>query len=74
VQIFRGAAFDPEAIARLCAAYELARQKLRGRIDLGAAGDQVIARSVIRLAEAGEQDPERIALSVLQSIGLRGDA
>src|SRR5579872_7064719 len=53
-ELLEGAAFDPETIRALCAAYDKAKKELHdtGQPDVVR---EVIARKIIKLAEAGEQ-------------------
>jgi hypothetical protein len=60
-----GKKFDQETIRVMGLAYEMALVALR----LGDRGDlanDVIAGKIIKLAEAGERDPERLCEGVLQ--------
>ena len=69
VQVFRDAAFDPETVERLCAAYEIARQALHdgGQPQVV---NNVIARRIIKQAETGERDPRALAAGALKTFGL----
>jgi hypothetical protein len=70
VQLFRGAAFDPEGVESLCAAYTLATSRLHDRDRRPAVVNEVIAQRIIALAETGQRDPEILADSTLKSLGL----
>jgi hypothetical protein len=69
-ELFRGVAFDPEAVAILCAAFEKARKSLhdRGQPPLV---QEVIARRIIASAECGERDPDALCEQALSSLGLK---
>jgi hypothetical protein len=66
-----GKKFDQETIRVMGLAYEMALVALR----LGDRGDlanDVIAGKIIKLAEAGERDPERLCEGVLQEFPRKG--
>jgi hypothetical protein len=69
-EIFRGAAFDPQAIQSMEAAYEKACRGL-------ASGNsarlvrEVIAKRVISAATDGERDPDRLCALALETLGVR---
>ena len=70
VELFRDAAFDPEAAVVLCTAFE----KVQGSLhDTGQPPvvQEVIARRLIACAQRGERDPDRLAENALAAIGLR---
>jgi hypothetical protein len=69
-ELFRGGAFDPEAVDVLCAAFEKARKSLH---DTGqpALVQEVIARRIIALAERGQRDPDKLCEDALSSLGLK---
>lgn len=64
LQLFRDAAFDPETVKTLCAAYDKARASLhdKGQPDIV---NEVIARRIIALAKEGERDPDRLCAGAL---------
>jgi hypothetical protein len=66
--LFQDAAFDPEAIKVLDAAYEKARASLH---DIGqpAIVLEVIARRIIQVAQTGERDPDRLCAQALLALG-----
>jgi hypothetical protein len=69
IELFRNAAFDPEAVRILCAAFEQARQSLheKGQPSLV---QEVIARRIIAVAERGERDPDELCRQALASLGI----
>lgn len=69
VQLFRNAAFDPETIDALCAAYDLALKSLQ---DTGQPSlvTEVIAQRIIDEAEKGHRDPHTLAAGALSALGL----
>jgi hypothetical protein len=72
-QLFRAAAFDPEGVERLCAAYDFATSRLHDGDRRPAIVNEVIAQRIIALAEKGEQDPIVLAKSALQALGFDPD-
>ena len=71
IQIFRAAAFGPEQVRALCDAYDLATKSLhdRGRPTIV---NEVIAKKIVRAAEAGEYNPRELADRVLKELGFTG--
>ena len=69
VQLFRDAAFDPETVKALCAAYDVARRALhdKGQPEVV---KEAIARQIIKQAEHGERDPRVLAAGALENFGL----
>jgi len=69
VHIFRDAAFDPEAVERLCTAYDIAQGALR---DSGQPQvvNEVIASRIIEQAQIGEREPRALAAGALKTFGL----
>lgn len=65
--LLEGAAFDPETIQALCAAYDKAKKELHdtGQPDVVR---EVIASKIIKLAETGERDPDRLCSGALSAI------
>ena len=49
VQLFRAAAFDPETVAKLCEAYDLATRSLHDRDRRPAVVNEIIAQRIIKL-------------------------
>jgi len=70
VELFRDAAFDPEAVAVLCVAFEKVQKSLH---DTGQPPvvQEVIARRLIACAQRGERDADKLAENALAAIGLR---
>jgi hypothetical protein len=63
------AAFGPDDIARLTAAYEAALQLLR-LTDRTDPVTEIVAKKIIEVAHAGERDPPRICARALQELGI----
>jgi hypothetical protein len=63
-----GQRFAPETIRLLGLAYEMTLVSLR-LVDRGGIANDVVARKIFDLANAGERDPERMCDSVLQQWG-----
>jgi hypothetical protein len=70
INLFRDNAFDPETVSLLCAAYDKATKQLR---DTGQPPlvSEIIAQKIIKLAQSGERDPERLCDGALGAIKLR---
>jgi hypothetical protein len=68
VQLFR-AAFGPEEIERLCAAYDLATARLHDRDRRPEMVNEIIAQRIIALAQKGERDPKTLAEGALSAFG-----
>ena len=68
IDLFRDAAFDPEAVAILCAAFEKACKSLHdhGQPPLV---QEVIARRIVACAQRGERDPDRLCEDALAALG-----
>ena len=66
--LFKDAAFDPEAIEVLGAAYDKACRSLH---DIGqpAIVREVIARRIIQVAQTGERNPDRLCAQALLALG-----
>jgi len=66
-RIVQEAAFDPEEVQAIVAAYEaaLARLGLRDRSDPAA---EMVARKIVEIARGGERDPERLSDRVVKSL------
>jgi hypothetical protein len=66
-RIVKEAAFDPEEVQAIVAAYEaaLARLGLKDRSDPAA---EMVARKIVEIARGGERDPERLSGLVVQSL------
>ena len=69
IQLFRAAAFDPESVATLSAAYDLATRRLHDRDRRPALVNEIIAQRIINLAEKGERDPDALASGALNALG-----
>jgi hypothetical protein len=61
----QGAAFEPEAIAAMTAAYHAILKELR-LSDREDAGTLMVAKRVIEVAALGERDPQRLADAALE--------
>ena len=68
VELFRDAAFDPEAIKILCAAFEKARKSLHDRGQPPIV-QEVIARRLVACAQRGERDPDKLCEAALSALG-----
>lgn len=68
--LLEGASFGPETVQAMCAAYDKAKKELHdsGQPDVVR---EVIARRIIRLAEGGERDPDRLCAGALSAIQIR---
>ena len=73
IQLFRAAAFDPEGVEKLCAAYDLATSQLHDRDRRPAVVNEIIAQRIIGFAEQGERDPIILANSALEALGFDPD-
>lgn len=60
--------FDPETVHAMGIAFEKCRHKL-GLADTHDAATEMVAKTIIALAEAGERDPERLYLGALVRFG-----
>jgi hypothetical protein len=67
IELFHDAAFDPETVAVLCVAYDRARKSMH---DTGQPRlvYEVIARRIVKLAEQGERDPDRLCADAISAI------
>jgi hypothetical protein len=63
-----GAVFEPEDIAHLTAAFEAALTRL-GLVDRKDPLTTTVAKSIIRLARAGERDPQKLCDEALRILG-----
>jgi len=70
VELFRDAAFDPEAVKVLSVAFEKARKSLhdKGQPEIV---QEVIARRLIACAQRGERDPDKLCEEALTALGLK---
>ena len=59
--------FNPEEIAKMSAAFETALGKL-GLVDHSDPATMEVAKLIIQFAKAGERDPERLRILVLQQL------
>ncbi|MGN6572865.1 MAG: hypothetical protein ACTHLO_15765 [Pseudolabrys sp.] len=68
VALFEHAAFDPETIAALEAAYEMARRSLhdKGQPPLV---QEIIAERIIAAAKTGEKNPNKLCETALIALG-----
>ena len=68
--LLEGASFDPETVQAMCAAYDKAKIELRdsGQPDVVR---EVIARRILKLAQAGERDANRVCAGALSAIQTR---
>ena len=68
--MFKEAAFDTEAVAILCAAFDKAKDSLH---DSGqpALVEEVIAQRIIACAKRGERNPDRLCEEALSGLGLK---
>jgi hypothetical protein len=66
-RLVKEAAFDPEDVQAIVAAYEaaLARLGLKDRSDPAA---EMVARKIVEIARDGERDPERLSDRVVKSL------
>jgi hypothetical protein len=62
-----GPAFEPEDIAQMTAAFEAALTKL-GVVDRKDPLTTMVAKAIIRLARAGERDPNKLCDEALKII------
>jgi hypothetical protein len=60
--------FDPETVHAMGIAFEKCRQKL-GLTPTHDAATELVAKTIVALAEAGEGDPERLYLGALVRFG-----
>jgi hypothetical protein len=63
-----GSAFEPEDIAQMTAAFEAALTKL-GLVDRKDPLTTTVAKAIIRLAGAGERDPQKLCDEALKLLG-----
>jgi hypothetical protein len=68
IQLFRDAAFEPEAVKLLCEAYDCAVKELH---DAGQPNIvyEVIAKRIIAHAKQGERDPAKLCASAIRGLG-----
>jgi hypothetical protein len=64
-----GAVFEPEDIAHLTAAFEAALTTRLGLVDRKDPLTTTVAKSIIRLARAGERDPQKLCDEALRILG-----
>jgi hypothetical protein len=67
----RGLAFDPETIKAITTAYERACSELQ-LVDRTDPLTELVAKTIITVAETGERDPERIRQMAMEKLGMRG--
>jgi hypothetical protein len=70
-RLLRTTSFDPEAVAMIAGAYEDACRSLglRERTD---PLTEIVARTVIDIAQAGERNPIRLRERTLEALKVRG--
>ena len=68
-QLLHDTSYDPETIEKLCAAFDLTQQALHdtGQPEIV---KEVIAKTILRLAGRGEDDPQRLSQAALASLKL----
>jgi hypothetical protein len=66
-RVLKEAAFDPEEVQAIVAAYgmALARLGLKDRSDPAA---EMVAKKIVEIARDGERDPQRLSDLVVQSL------
>lgn len=69
VNLFREAAFGPEATRVMGEAFEMARRSLHdtGQPEIV---QEVLAKRIIDLARKGERDPQKLCEGALRALGL----
>jgi hypothetical protein len=67
-----GQNFDGETIRRMGIAFEIALASRGATLDRDDPVRQALARNIIALAQAGEQDPERLCEGALKGLGPPG--
>ena len=68
-RLLREAAFPPEDIARMTAAYEAALQLLR-LTDRTDPVTEIVAKKIIEVTRAGERDPPHICARAIKELGI----
>jgi hypothetical protein len=63
----QGAAFGPEVISAMAAAYRAALEEL-GLSESDDAATRIVAKRVVELAARGERDPERLKTATLEAL------
>ncbi len=71
VGLLQNSAFDPDTIKAITTAYERARSELR-LVDRSDPLTELVARTIISVAETGERDPDRIRQIAMEKLGMRG--
>jgi hypothetical protein len=66
-RIAKEAAFDPEEVQAIVAAYETALAKL-GLKDRSDPAAEMVARKMVEIARDGERDPQRLSDLVVESL------
>jgi DNA-directed RNA polymerase subunit H (RpoH/RPB5) len=66
-RIVKEAAFDPEEVQAIVAAYEAALAKL-GLKDRSDPVAEMVAKKIVEIARDGERDPERLSDRVVKSL------
>ena len=68
-RLLREAAFSPEDVSRMTAAYEAALRLLR-LTDRTDPVTEIVARKIIEVTRLGEHDPPRICARTLKELGI----
>jgi hypothetical protein len=72
-RLLQEAAFEPEDIERLAAAYEEALRRLQ-LIDRGDPVTEIVARRIIDIARTGMKEPHEICDRAIEQLGLSRSA
>lgn len=67
INIFRNAAFDPEALRVLGEAYDVARRNTPNTVS-----EEVVARAILEAARTGERSTEQLAEVAIQIAYAKG--
>lgn len=68
--LLRDIVFDPETIKAITTAYERACSELQ-LVDRNDLLTELVAKTIISVAETGERDPERIRQMAMEKLGMR---
>lgn len=66
----RGLVFDPETTKAITTAYERACSELR-LVDRTDPLTELVAKTIISVAEKGERDPDRLRQMAMEKLGMR---
>jgi len=69
-RLLQEAAFSPEDIVRMTAAYEVAL-RLLGLTDRNDPVTEIVAKKIIEITRNGERDPPRICSRAILELGIR---